>query len=119
MAGRWAGSSEVEIDRDVRIVELHRGLLAGEDRVAHRRDLQIQNPHRVGQFGDCLDPVELVTEGLGELREPLELHQRVLEVVAVRVNDGREHDPVDLVEEHEVGVHRAPVADLVAVGDAE
>ena len=39
----------------------------------------------------------------------------ILEVLAVRVDYRRTHDVTNTVEEHEVRVHRPPVADRIAV----
>lgn len=52
------------------------------------------------------------------LAESLQLHERVIEMVSVRVENGGDNLAVDLVEDDEVGVHGSPIGRVVVtVGD--
>ncbi len=63
--------------------------------------------------------MELAAETPRKLRKCLQLGYRVVEVSAVRIDYGRSHLTADLVEEHEIRVHGAPIALGITVGDSE
>src|SRR5690606_718832 len=108
---RRSWTCSVVVDREIARVELERLLIARQDALAHVALLQVEHAHLAFHLRQRLDAMERLAESLGEANERLELDERVLEMVPVRVDDRRDHLAADLVEEDEVRVHRPPVAD--------
>ena len=64
--------------------------------------------------------MERIAVRSGESGERFQLHEGIVEMVSVRVQNRRDELAADLVEEYEIGVHGSPVAgEVVTVGDAE
>src|SRR5436189_6278057 len=68
--------------------------------------LQVEHAHLAADLRERVDTVELSMEFPGEASERLQLDQRVLEMMAVRIDNRRDDPAADLVEEDEVRVHR-------------